>query len=115
MTGAARPRLRRFLALATDNWPARGYLAVVAASLGFFLHASYLAPDPGFAAVVPLLTTAPLGALGLAVPAQAWDSSFAWVSPLLFTATGALAGLVNAALLGTLARGVRARLSHPAA
>ncbi|GDY71267.1 hypothetical protein SAV31267_007520 [Streptomyces avermitilis] len=39
------PRLRQLLALATDNWLARGYLAVLAASVA----AMFLFPESGFA------------------------------------------------------------------
>lgn len=42
----ARPR-RALLAAAVDNWPARIYVAVVAAALGTFLYAVLLSPDPG--------------------------------------------------------------------
>ncbi|GAB3179487.1 SCO4225 family membrane protein [Streptomyces incanus] len=115
----ASPRVRRIRALlapAVDTWLARGYLAVVAASLGFFLVAAYLLPDPGFAGIWPLMTTAPLSivALLLASPAE-WASSLAWLSPLLFSAGAALSGLFNAVLLGRLARTLRAREARPAA
>ena len=59
MARSARPRLRRARALLTpavDHWLARGYLAVVAASLGFFLYA----PDSGLAGIWPVMATAPL-------------------------------------------------------
>ena len=110
MARSARPRPRRIRALLTpavDNWLARGYLTVVAASLGFFLYAAYLSPDPGFAGIWPLMATAPLGLL-VTLPLMAvspdWDSPLAWLSPLIFTAGAALSGLVNAALIGLLAR-----------
>lgn len=104
-----RPRgLRSLLTPAYDNWLARGYLAVVAAAVGFFLYASYLAPDPGFAGIWPLMVTAPLSLLALlaslAVTPLEWDSSSAWLSPLVFSVGAALSGLVNAVLLGRLAR-----------
>ncbi|MFE9612982.1 SCO4225 family membrane protein [Streptomyces sp. NPDC006012] len=108
-------RTRRFLALATDNWPARGYLAVVAASLAFFLYAVYLSPDPGFAAIWPYMTTAPLSILAFLVPTPEWDSSLSWLSPLIFSAGVALSGLVNAALIGLLARALRTGTPHPTA
>lgn len=116
--GAARPRprgARNLLAPAVDNWLARGYLAVVAASLGFFLWAACLSPDPGFAGIWPLMTTAPFGffAVLVAGPAE-WVSSLAWLSPLLFSAVAALAGLFNAVLLGRLAHRLRARETRPA-
>ncbi|GAA4040655.1 SCO4225 family membrane protein [Streptomyces shaanxiensis] len=121
MARSARPRLQRIRALLTpavDNWLARGYLAVVAASLGFFLWAVYLSPDPGFAGIWPLMATAPLSMLvsiPLMAAAPAWDSSLDWLSPLLFSAGTTLCGLVNAVLLGLLARRLTTREPHPAA
>ncbi|MFD1828536.1 SCO4225 family membrane protein [Streptomyces desertarenae] len=115
---SARHRLqgvRALLAPAVDNWLARGYLAVVAAALGFFLYAVYLSPGPGFAGIWPLMATAPLGFLASLVAAPAEHSSLAWLSPLIFSAGAVLSGLVNAVLLGLLARGLRAREAHQAA
>jgi hypothetical protein len=112
MPNTSRPRriprlhLRQTLAPATDNWLARGYLAVVATALGSFLYAVYLSPDPGFAGIWPLITTAPLSFLALAA-APAENSSLSWLSPLIFSAGVALSGLVYAALLGLLARRLR--------
>jgi hypothetical protein len=40
-------RTRALVAPAMDNWLARGYLAVVAASPGFCLYAVLVSPDPG--------------------------------------------------------------------
>ncbi|MFI2509565.1 SCO4225 family membrane protein [Streptomyces sp. NPDC018972] len=105
----AHPRTsRNLLAPAVDNWPARGYLAVVAASLVFFLYAMYVLPDPGFAGIWPLMAAAPLSFLALpATPAE--HSSLTWLSPLLFSAGVLLSGLVNAALIGLLTRSLRTR------
>jgi hypothetical protein len=120
MERSSRPRFRRLRALlapATDNWLARGYLAVVAASLGFFLWAVYLSPDPGFAGIWPTLATAPLSMV-VSVPlmmALTWNSSLDWLSPLLFSAGTVLCGLANATLLGLLARRLTTREPHPAA
>ncbi|MET8215695.1 hypothetical protein OH738_29035 [Streptomyces hirsutus] len=121
-TDEARPasprshRTRALLAPAVDNWLARGYLAVVAVSLGFFLVAAHLLPDPGFAGIWPIMTTAPLSIVALLVASPAeWASSLAWLSPLLFSAGAALSGLFNAVLLGRLARTLRAREARPAA
>ena len=117
MARSGHPRLRRIRALlapAVDNWLARGYLAVVAASLGFFLCAVYLLPDPGFAGIWPLMATAPLSILALLVSTPAEYSSLGWLSPLVFAAGAALSGLFNAVLLGLLARRLRAREAHPA-
>ncbi|MCM2388575.1 SCO4225 family membrane protein [Streptomyces albipurpureus] len=111
MARSAHPRPRRVRALlapAVDNWLARGYLAMVAASLGFFLYAVYVARDPGFAGIWPLMTTAPLSVLALLVPTPEWDSSLDWLTPVVFSTGTALAGLVNAVLLGLLARKLRA-------
>ncbi|MDT9699663.1 SCO4225 family membrane protein [Streptomyces sp. P17] len=115
MERSARPRrrsLRTLLTPATDNWLSRGYLAVVAASVGFFLYAAYVAPDVGFAAIWPFMATAPLGGLAflLTVPVE----SVEWLSPLVFSAGAAAAGLVNATLLGLLARRLRAPEPRPA-
>ncbi|MCM1973541.1 SCO4225 family membrane protein [Streptomyces sp. G1] len=98
-------RLRALLAPATDNWLSRGYLALVAVAIGFFLYAVHLSPDPGFAAIWPVFATAPLGfgALLLAVPVGGAQ----WLGSLVFVAGTVAAGLVNASLLGMLARGVR--------
>ncbi|MFF4143706.1 SCO4225 family membrane protein [Streptomyces sp. NPDC001698] len=117
MARSARPRLQRIgvlLAPAVDNWLARGYLAVVAAALGFFLYAVYLSPDPGFAGIWPLMATAPLSILASLVAALAEYSSLSWLSPLIFSACVTLSGLVNAVLLGLLARRLRAREARQA-
>ncbi|MCX5235175.1 hypothetical protein OG824_08030 [Streptomyces prunicolor] len=98
-------RLRTLLAPAVDNWPARAYLAMVAASLVFFLCADYILADPTFAALWPLMVTAPTGFLAFLLPTS---------SPLAFAATTALCGLANAVLLGHLAHRLRAGEAHPA-
>ncbi|MET9163484.1 SCO4225 family membrane protein [Streptomyces cellulosae] len=105
----ARPR-RALLAAAVDNWPARIYVAVVAAALGTFLYAVLLSPDPGFAGIWPLLAAAPLSFLAAAVSLPA-EFGLPWMSTLVFTAGIALAGLVNAVLIGRLTR----RIGGPAA
>ncbi|KPI32304.1 hypothetical protein OV320_2480 [Actinobacteria bacterium OV320] len=104
MTDASRshglPHPRRLLALATDNRPARGYLAVVAASVAVM----FLFPESGFAAG-PLLLTAPLSFLGVVLPFGPGTEGGGTVEVL---ATGFWAGwlllcaLVNAAVLGAL-------------
>ncbi|MER6345194.1 SCO4225 family membrane protein [Streptomyces sp. NPDC001595] len=118
MTAPARTRPRRVRALLTpavDNWLARGYLAVVAVALGFFLYAEFVLPDPGFAGIWPLMTTAPFSILAMAVSSPvAYHSSTAWLSPLVFSIGVALSALVNAVLLGLLARRLRASRPHPA-
>ncbi|MET8896657.1 SCO4225 family membrane protein [Streptomyces albogriseolus] len=98
-------RLRRtLLAAAVDNWPARAYVAVVAAALGTFLYAVLLSPDPGFAGIWPLIAAAPLSFLAAAVSAPAEHHSLPWLGTLVFSAGVVLAGLVNAVLIGRLAR-----------
>ncbi|GAA4040647.1 hypothetical protein [Streptomyces shaanxiensis] len=101
------PRLRRLLALATDNWPARGCLAVFAASV----PVSFLFPDSMYA-TTPLLLTEPLSLLGMVLPAGPGvveDSG----GPAVVVAS-VVAGvwllacaLVNAAVVGALAHHVR--------
>jgi hypothetical protein len=111
----ARPRpARTLLTPAVDNWPARAYLAVVAASLLFFLGAAYVSPDPGFAGIWPLITTAPLSILALLVPTPTEPSPLTWLSPLVFAAGSALSGVANAVLLGRLVHRLRGREAHPA-
>lgn len=112
MARSARPRLHRLRALlapAVDNWLSRGYLAVVAAALGFFLWAVYLSPDPGFAGIWPMMATAPLGmfvSAALLAISPDGDSPLAWLTPLLFSAGTVVCGLFNAVLMGLLARRV---------
>ncbi|MGB8947205.1 MAG: hypothetical protein WCD21_44275 [Streptomyces sp.] len=99
------PRLRQLLAPAVDNWLARGYLAVAAASLGFFLGAWYVGPDPGLAGAYPFMATMPFSILAFLVSVPAEYASTAWLSPLIFALGTALSGLINAVLLGRLTRG----------
>ncbi|MFF5011362.1 SCO4225 family membrane protein [Streptomyces phaeochromogenes] len=117
---SAHPRLKGIQALlapAVDNWLARGYLAVVAAAVGFFLYAAYVLPDPGFAGIWPFMATAPLSILAVLVSlvvSPEWNPALAWLSPLVFSAGAVLAGLFNAVLLGRLARRLRAPEPRPA-
>ncbi|MET8693587.1 hypothetical protein ABZV65_13710 [Streptomyces bauhiniae] len=99
-----RQRVRGLLAPAVDNWLSRGYLAVVAAAIGFFLYAVCLSPDPGFAGIWPLMATAPLSIVAITV---AGPMEGGWPSLAIFTTGTALAGLGNAVLLGRLARALR--------
>ncbi|MEI5101730.1 hypothetical protein RB200_28540 [Streptomyces sp. PmtG] len=107
MTHASRPR--QLLALATHTWLARGYLAVVAVALGFFLGAWYVGPDPGLAGFYPFVVTMPLGFLAFLVSIPAEQSSLTWLGPAVFAVGTALAGVFNAVLLGRFARGTRRR------
>ncbi|NEB02581.1 hypothetical protein [Streptomyces sp. SID13726] len=101
MPNSLRPQLRRLFALATDNWLARGYLAVVAGSVLVML----LFPD-SVLAPGPLLLTAPLSFVTVMFPfgpgtegggaAEVAAVAF-WVVWLLGCA------FVNAAVLGALA------------
>ncbi|MFF9752143.1 SCO4225 family membrane protein [Streptomyces sp. NPDC014344] len=100
---SARPR-RTLLAAAVDNWPARVYVTVVAVALGTFLYAVLLSPDPGFAGIWPIIAAAPLSFLAVAVSAPAEYHSLPWLGTLVFSAGVVLAGLVNAVLIGRLAR-----------
>ncbi|MEU6544632.1 hypothetical protein [Streptomyces sp. NPDC046859] len=100
-------RLRSLLAPAVDNWLARGYCALVAAALGVFLYAVLLAPDPGFAAIWPLVAAAPLSFVAVPVSLPAEYSSVAGLGTLVFSTAVALAGLVNAVLIGRLAHRLR--------
>ncbi|MEU1265339.1 hypothetical protein ABZ473_25370 [Streptomyces cellulosae] len=108
-TPPAHPR-RALLAAAVDNWPARIYVAVVAAALGTFLYAVLLSPDPGLAGIWPLLAAAPLSFLAATVSLPA-EFGLPWMSTLVFTTGIVLAGLVNAVLIGRLTR----RIGGPAA
>ncbi|MCL8013056.1 SCO4225 family membrane protein [Streptomyces sp. AS02] len=86
------------MAPAVDNRLARGCLAVVRASLGCFLWAVYLSPDPGFAGIWPLMATAPLSMAGQQPPdggGPAWDSSLDWLNLVLFAAGTTLCGLAK--------------------
>ncbi|WP_260859791.1 SCO4225 family membrane protein [Streptomyces cupreus] len=98
-------RLRRLLALATDNWPARGCLAVCAASIG----TAFVAPDSLFAmAHVPL--TAPLSTMAITLPfgPGTEGGGAAQVLAVGFSAVWLLlCALVNAAALGALTHHVR--------
>ncbi|MFZ4153703.1 SCO4225 family membrane protein [Streptomyces pseudogriseolus] len=108
---SARPGRRTLLAAAVDNWPARAYVAVVAAALGTFLYAVLLSPDPGFAGIWPILAAAPLSFVALALSAPA-EYALPWLGTLVFTAGVVLAGLVNAVLIGRLAHRVGNPLSR---
>jgi hypothetical protein len=100
------PRLRRLLALATDNWPARGYLAVFAASV----PVAFLFPDSVYA-TIPLLLTEPLSLLGMVLPiGPGIEDSGGPAVVLACAVTGVwllLCALVNAAAVGALAHHVR--------
>lgn len=100
------PRRRRLLALATDNWPARGYLAVFAASV----PVAVLFPDSVYA-MTPLLLTEPLSLLGMVLPVGPGiveDSG----GPAVVVASGVTGvwllacALVNAAVVGAFAHHV---------
>lgn len=106
MPNASLPR--RLLALATDNWAARGYLAVFAASLPL----AVTVPDNPVLGVAPVILTAPLSFFAIAVPfgpgteggtaieVLAAVASFGWLG---------LCALFNAAMAGALAHEVRGR------
>ncbi|MDN3028877.1 hypothetical protein [Streptomyces sp. S.PB5] len=111
MPNAARPRrlprLRRLLALATDNWPARGYLTVFAASL----PVAFLLPDSAYA-MAPVLLTEPLSLAGIVLPVGPGtvegNGGPAETAALVLSAAWLLVcALVNAAVVGALAHHVR--------
>ncbi|MDG4863495.1 hypothetical protein P8605_35675 [Streptomyces sp. T-3] len=118
MSNTSRPRrlphLRQLLAPAVDNWLARGYLAVVVASLGFFLGSWYVGPDPGLSGAYPFAATAPFSILALLASIPAEYSSLPWLSPSILAVGTALSGLANAVLLGRFAGRQRAREPRPA-
>ncbi|MEU6380103.1 hypothetical protein [Streptomyces sp. NPDC046909] len=100
-------RLRRLLGLATDNWPARGYLVVFGASVPVM----FLAPDSPVA-MLPLLLTEPLSLAGMVLPVGPGSVEDAG-GPALVAASVAMGGwllvcaVVNAAVVGALAHHVR--------
>ncbi|MFG3122060.1 SCO4225 family membrane protein [Streptomyces sp. NPDC048201] len=93
-------RLRTLLAPAVDNWLSRGYLAVVAAALTYFLGDTFLGPDSGYAAAYPVITTAPLGILVLVVSIPTEFFPVAWVHPMVLSAGTIAAALFNAVHIG---------------
>ncbi|WP_328872744.1 hypothetical protein OHT76_23045 [Streptomyces sp. NBC_00287] len=96
---------RRLLALATDNWPARGYLTLFTASVG----AAFAAPD-SILASAHLLLTAPLSTMAIALPVGPGieGGGAAQVVAVAFSAVWLLlCALVNAAALGALTHHVR--------
>jgi hypothetical protein len=135
------PRLRRLLALATGNRFARGCPAVVAASVlvaaigcwaGWLLLCAFANAAVLGAALAAHSVRARAESTRLqrarALPAPAadnwlarpaspaeWASSPTWLSPLIFSAGAALAGLFNAVLLGRLAHRLRVGEPRPAA
>ncbi|MEO3972864.1 hypothetical protein [Streptomyces sp. CAU 1734] len=103
------PRLRRLLALATDNWLSRGYLALFAVSL----PVAFLAPESSYA-LVHLLLTAPLSTMAMAFPFGAGGGTLTGALTLALSTGWLLLGaLVNAAVLGALTDHVR-RTARPA-
>lgn len=96
------PRLRRLLALATDNRPVRGCLAVLASSapIAFAFSGSVYA-------TIPLLLPEPLSLLGAVLPVG--PGSVEGSRPAAVLAAGVLGvwvflcALVNAAAIGVLA------------
>ncbi|MES5824329.1 hypothetical protein [Streptomyces sp. RG80] len=101
------PRLRRLLALATDNWLARGYLGVFAASV----PVAFLFPDSTYA-MAPVLLTEPLSMMGAVVPfgpglAEDAGGPAVVVASVVAGAWLLACALVNAAVAGALAHHVR--------
>lgn len=101
------PRLRRLLVLATDNWPARGYLAVFATSVAVAL----LFPDSVYA-MGHVLLTSPLSFAAMSLPFGPGTEGAAAAEALALAFSAAwllLSALVNAAVLGALAHHLRDR------
>ncbi|WP_240929901.1 SCO4225 family membrane protein [Streptomyces coryli] len=99
---------RRLLALATDNWLSRGYLAAFATSAAL----AVVAPDHDVLGVAPMLLTAPLSFFGIAVPFGPGTEGGGAVQVLAIAATFGWLGvcaLVNAAVLGALAHEAHGR------
>ncbi|WP_432096986.1 SCO4225 family membrane protein [Streptomyces sp. bgisy100] len=94
-------RIQRILALAFVNWFARGYLAVCCALLIWtWVDSTFVEhPDASLFAVVPLLVTAPLSMVVVALPGP---------SALLYAAV-IVGALVNATLIGWCTRTLRQR------
>lgn len=106
MRNASLPR--RLLALATDNWLSRGYLAVLTTSIAL----AVAAPESDAVGMAPMLLTAPLSFFGIAVPFGPGTEGGGVVQVLALAATFGWVGvcaLVNAAVLGALAHEVRGR------
>lgn len=110
MSNVSRPgragRLRRLLALATDNWAGRGYLAVFAASV----PVAFLFPDTY--AMAPMLLTEPLSMLGAVLPFGPGSAEGSGGPAVVAASVGMGAwllacALVNAAVVGALAHHVR--------
>ena len=95
-------RSRVVLALAADNWLSRCYLAAVVLASVFTLYDDLFVThaDASMAGVWPLFLTAPLSLLFMALPESLSTGA-------LFYAEIALAALVNATVLGALARAMR--------
>lgn len=98
-------RIRRLLALASDNWAARGYWALFIASVGVAL----VAPDSPVASL-PLLLTAPWAGLAMFVPVDPGADATGAVQALALSGAAVwlmLCALVNAAAFGALTHHVR--------
>jgi len=101
------PRLRRLLVLATDNWPARGYLAVFAGTVPI----AFVFPDSVYA-MIPMMLTEPLSFLGVVLPVGPGvegDGPLVVLASVVTCAWLLLCALVNAAALGALSHHVRDR------
>ena len=119
MSDVSRPgrlvRLRRLLALATDNWGGRGYLAAFAASV----PVAFLFPDSAYA-MAPVLLTEPLSMLGAVVPFGTGSAEGSGGAAVVAASGGMGAwllacALVNAAVVGAFdhhVRDVRADVRH---
>ncbi|GAA1895486.1 hypothetical protein GCM10009716_01820 [Streptomyces sodiiphilus] len=100
-------RVQRFFSAISGTWPSRIYLAAafalltwVAVDTMFVDHA-----DASFAAVIPMLFTAPTSLVVLLLPEGSAVAYFAAV---------AVAAVINAALLGLAVRALRGGAARPA-
>ncbi|MGV9455816.1 SCO4225 family membrane protein [Streptomyces sp. NPDC003635] len=98
-------RTRRLLALASDNWGARGYWALFTASVGV----AFAAPD-SVVASLPLLLTAPWSSMAIFVPIDPGADATGAAQVLALSGAAVwllLCALVNAAAFGALTHHVR--------
>ncbi|MEU9285736.1 hypothetical protein AB0D57_13670 [Streptomyces sp. NPDC048275] len=100
---------RSALALATDNWLSRVYLAAVTAATCFFLYDSLFIThaDASMAGAVPMLLTAPLGLLYTLMPDGTLTGTNDGLFTALYLAGTAVAALANAAFMGFALRRLR--------
>ncbi|WP_432014232.1 SCO4225 family membrane protein [Streptomyces cucumeris] len=96
--------------LILGNSPSRFSLGVVAVAVVFWLAASGVhdQPDVSFASVYPLVVTSPvaIGLLGALEPTWGAEGAPGWLAPAFEAAAMAAGAVVNAFLIGRVARWV---------